>query len=228
MYPASTPCVGVPAAGRCASMTHSPSCRCSSSTPPYPLIVPSCEGRSATIPVANRREGAECTPPRVIASAHARYTSMSLPAEYRSQAPTPGGRHPISENFSPLGPKNPLHVRGRRPDAERGDDPLPHLTQFPVLRCAVDAVGGDELRRDPPGPHRLEHVRVVVRGEVHSHLAVDRDRVVEPLVALDELLDCDRRGALAAEHAEGLVELGVGVHPDSPRRPRPAARLEDQ
>ena len=31
---------------------------------------------------------------------------MSLPAEYRSHAPTPGGRQPISENFSPLGPKN--------------------------------------------------------------------------------------------------------------------------
>ena len=31
---------------------------------------------------------------------------MSLPAEYRSHAPTPGGRQPISENFSPFGPKN--------------------------------------------------------------------------------------------------------------------------
>ena len=29
-----------------------------------------------------------------------------MPAEYRSQAPTPGGRQPISENRSPLGPKN--------------------------------------------------------------------------------------------------------------------------
>ncbi len=31
---------------------------------------------------------------------------MSLPAEYRSQAPTPGGRQPISENRRPFGPKN--------------------------------------------------------------------------------------------------------------------------
>ena len=29
-----------------------------------------------------------------------------MPAEYRSQAPTPGGRQPISENFSPFGPEN--------------------------------------------------------------------------------------------------------------------------
>ena len=29
-----------------------------------------------------------------------------MPAEYRSQAPTPGGRQPISENFSPFGPTN--------------------------------------------------------------------------------------------------------------------------
>ena len=58
MYPASTPWVGVPGGGRCASMTHSPNCRCSSSTPLYPLITPSCDGRSATIPLANRRDGA--------------------------------------------------------------------------------------------------------------------------------------------------------------------------
>ncbi len=31
---------------------------------------------------------------------------MSFPAEYRSHAPTPGGRQPISENLSPFGPKN--------------------------------------------------------------------------------------------------------------------------
>ena len=42
----------------------------------------------------------------MITFAHCRYRSISLPAEYRSQAPTPGGRQPISENFSPFGPKN--------------------------------------------------------------------------------------------------------------------------
>ena len=70
------------------------------------MIRPSRSGRSATMPAANRRDGRApmwwCT----IALAHSRYTSRSLPAEYRSHAPTPGGRQPISENFSPLGPKN--------------------------------------------------------------------------------------------------------------------------
>jgi hypothetical protein len=58
------------------------------------------------MPAAYRRDGAAAVPPFTTQSAHARYRSISLPAEYRSHAPTPGGRQPISENFSPLGPAN--------------------------------------------------------------------------------------------------------------------------
>src|ERR1039458_5900349 len=78
MYPASTPWVAVPGGRRGASMTQR----------------------------AYWRVGAAAVPPDTIAFAHARYRSISLPAEYRSQPPTPGGRQPISENFSPLRPKN--------------------------------------------------------------------------------------------------------------------------
>ena len=75
---------------------------------------------------------------------------------------------------------------------------LAHLLHLVVHAGVVDAVGGDELRRDPARAHRLEHVRVVVRDEVVHHLAVDRDRVVEALVALDELLDGDRSAVVDA------------------------------
>ena len=71
-YPASTAWVPVPGEGRCASMTHSPNFCWSSSTPLYPLMTPSRSGRSATIPLANRREGTVPVPPCTIASAHAR------------------------------------------------------------------------------------------------------------------------------------------------------------
>ena len=96
-----------------------------------------------------------------------------------------------------------------------------------VLRRGVDPVGGDELRRDPPGPHRLEHVRVVVRDEVHRHLPADRDGVVEALVALDELLHGDRLDALAAEDAQGMLQAGGIVGPHRVQGAGAAARLED-
>ena len=79
------------------------------------------------------------------------------------------------------------------------DDALPHLGDLAVEGGVGDAVGGDELRRDPAGAHRLEDVGVVVRGPVVDDVPVDRDGVVEALVALDELLDRDRRRAVAAE-----------------------------
>ena len=39
-------------------------------------------------------------------------------------------------------------------------------------------------------------------------MPVDRDRVVETFVALDELLDRDRLDALTTEDAQRCVELG--------------------
>ena len=55
---------------------------------------------------------------------------MSLPAEYRSQAPTPGGRQPISENFSPFGPKNHSMCVA--------DVPIPSaaMTRLPISRSS--------------------------------------------------------------------------------------------
>ena len=92
----------------------------------------------------------------------------------------------------------------------------------------VDAVGGDELRRDPPRPHRLEHVRVVVRDEVVRHLAADADRVVEALVPLDEFLHRDRAPcstplrAMASSSSSGVVD------PRRARRAGAVARLDDE
>ena len=110
-----------------------------------------------------------------------------------------------------LGPEEPLHVRRARADAERVVDPLAELAQLLVVGDRVEAVGRDELRRDPPHPHRLEHVREVVRDEVDGGVAVDRQRVVEALVPLDELLDGDGLHLLRPEHPERGGELGVVV-----------------
>ena len=82
------------------------------------------------------------------------------------------------------------------------DDLAAERLDLVVTPALVDAVGGDELRRDPARAHRLEHVGVVVGDEVVHDLAVDRDRVVEALVALDELLDRDRRAAVDAGGAD--------------------------
>jgi hypothetical protein len=60
------------------------------------------------------------------------------------------------------------------------------------------------LRRDPARAHRLEDVRVVVADEVVYDAALDRQRVVEALVALDELLDRDRRALVDAARAQDL------------------------
>ena len=54
----------------------------------------------------------------------------------------PGARRPAAGTdlgeVEPLGPEEPFHVRGRRADAERLDDPLAHLAQLVVAgrrRC---------------------------------------------------------------------------------------------
>ena len=128
----------------------------------------------------------------------------------------------------PLRPGEPLHVGGRRADAEGGDHGPAHLLDLVVAGLAVDAVGGDELRRDPPRPHRLQHVRVVVRGELHGHGAVDADRVVEALVALDELLDGDLGTVVDAAAGDGLGQLVGCVDPFGTGRSGPGRRLEHQ
>ena len=111
--------------------------------------------------------------------------------------------------------------------------PSASLTRCPISRScgvvlhAVDAVRRDELRADPAVPHRLEDVRVVVRDEVQARRPVDRQRVVEALVPLDELLDRDRVGggrrwASAASSSARLLD------PDRVERTGRRARLEDQ
>ena len=96
---------------------------------------------------------------------------------------------------------------------------LPELADLVVERRVVDPVGGDELGRDPPVPHRLEHVGVVVRRPVVGDVAVDGDRVVEALVALDELLDRDRVGVTEPD------QRLVAARPSSPRGWCPARPL---
>ena len=122
----------------------------------------------------------------------------------------------------------PLHVGGRRADPEHLVDPVAHLLELAVALGVVDSVGGDELRRDPPGPHRLQHVRVVVADEVVRRPAVDRQGVVEALVALDELLDRHRGRSFGPEHLQGGVQLGVVVDPAGAGRAGRRTWLDDQ
>src|SRR5690606_29234339 len=129
--------------------------------------------------------------------------------------------------LQPLGPVEPLHVRGGGADAERGDDLLPHLADLVVEAAAVDAVGRDVDGGDPAGAHRLEDAGEVVAREVHLRSTVDTDGVVEPLVTLDELLDGDRDGA-GAEAAEGGLELGVVLDLVRPGSACAVTGLQDQ
>ena len=146
----------------------------------------------------------------------------------RSTGPGADTRRPAADLGEPqaLGAVEPLHVGRRRGDPERVDDPGAQLPHLGVERRVVDPVRGDELGRDPAVPHRLEHVGVVVRDPVVHDVAVDGDRVVEALVALDELLDGDRVGAPKPPGAP--VQLGHRVHPDGALRARSRPRLEDQ
>ena len=109
---------------------------------------------------------------------------------------------------------------------ERLDDLLAHPPQLVVAR-RVDPVGGDDLGRDPARAHRLEDVRVVVRDELVHDVAADRDRVVEALVALDELLDGDRGAAVEPLVDDGALELAVVVDPLRAGGAGAGARLED-
>ena len=124
--------------------------------------------------------------------------------------------------------EEPLHVGRAGADPERLDDPLAHLTHLPVVRHRVDPVGGDVLRGDPAGPHRLEHVGEVVAREVGRRPSVDGQGVVEPLVALDVLLDRDRADTLVAEVRQHVAELLLVVHPGGVGSAGTAAWLEDQ
>ena len=110
---------------------------------------------------------------------------------YKSQARTPGGRQPISENRNPFGPKNHSICVAAVPI------PIAELTVRPsdfklvIGRRLVDLVGGDELRRNPTRPHCLQHIRVIVRDEFVHDLPADGERIIEAFVPLDELLDSD-------------------------------------
>ena len=157
------------------------------------MIVPSRSGRSATIPAARRRESGRST--RVM---HDRVRPFPVDVDVVARGveiPGANARRTAADlaEAQTLGPEEPLHVRRRRPDAERLDGAQAELAHLRVVRRGVDAVGRDELRADPALAHRLEHVRVVVRDEVVGGVAVDADGVVEALVTFDELLDGDVR-----------------------------------
>src|SRR6185312_12645648 len=138
----------------------------------------------------------------------------------------PGRAAPDLGELQPLRREEPLHVGRGGADAERLVNPPAEVAQLLVVRLPVDPVRRDELRRDPPGAHRLQHVREVVADEVQPRLAVHRQRVIEALVALDELLDRDRVGV--AERAQRGAELVPGVDLGGVQRAGTGTRLEDQ
>ena len=65
-------------------------------------------------------------------------------------------------------------------------------------------------------------------GELVHDLAVDGERVVEALVALDELLDGDGRARVDMRRRERLLELGRVVDAYGARGAGGVARLHDQ
>ena len=178
------------------------------------------------MPAANRRDG--CRRDVAVDDGH-RPLAVDVDVVARGvQVPAAhaGRTAPDLREVQPLRAGEPLHVRGRRADVERVDDGAAHLLQLVVDGLSVDAVGGHELRRDPARPHRLQHVRVVVRGEVHGHLPVDADRVVEALVALDELLDGDLGAVVDAAAGDRLLQLVGRVDPLGAGRAGAGRRLE--
>ena len=177
---------------------------------------PSRSGRSAMMPAENRRDGALRRLP-----VDDRVGPLAIDVDVvagRVEVPRANARRPAADlgELEALRPDEPLHVGRRRPDAERVDRPSGPSPSPRRSPAAVDAVGGDELRRDPPRAHRLEHVRVVVRHEVVHDLAADADRVVEGLVALDELLDRDRSAPCSTPRSSDAP-------PRARRRRRPAS-----
>src|SRR5262249_16379202 len=146
------------------------------------------------------------------------------------QVPGAHPRRPAADlgELEPARAVEPLHVRRRRADLEEVDDLLPEHLQVLVAGRAVDAVRGDELRRDPARAHGLEGVGVVVARELVRHAAADGQRVVEALVTLDELLYGDARAAVDARGADGRLELVRAADLDRPRGAGGVARLEDE
>src|SRR3954453_10148780 len=165
-------------------------------------------------------------------SVHDRVGPLAVQVEVvagRVQVPGADARRPAADlgELEPFRPEEPFHVRGTGADAEGLGDAVAELAELGIVRDRVHPVGGDELRRDPSGPHRLQHVRVVVRHEVERCISVDRQSVVEPLVAIHELLDRDRGDALAAEHRQRRVELLPVVDAGGVQRSGSGARLQD-
>ena len=74
-------------------------------------------------------------------------------------------------------------------------------------------------------PHRLEHVRVVVRHELVHDLAVDGEGVVEALVALDELLDRDRRALARRSRCSARSSSASLSTRTAPEAPAPSRGL---
>ena len=90
-----------------------------------------------------------------------------------------------------------------------------HARELVPLHAQHHSAAGVAGKLSHSDMHRLQHVRVVMGDEVVRHAAADCQRVVEPLVPLDELLHRQRGAAVergAREHRlEHLEGAGVGV-----------------
>ena len=53
--------------------------------------------------------------------------------------------------------------------------------------------------------------------EIACDFAIDRDRVIEALVSLDELFDCDRAPVVKTEGGERGKDIGIAVNAARPR-----------
>ena len=191
-------------------------------------MCPSRSGRSATIPVAYRRDGAG-----PIVAVHDRVGPLAVEVDVvagRVEVPGADAGRAAADlgEPQPLRPEEPLHVRGatcRCPSASLTR--CAHLAQLAVVRRRVDPVGRDELRRDPPGPHRVEHVRVVVRDEVDATAPVDRRACRRsPRGPRRTPRPRSTPTPWPPNDAERRVELGCGCRPGScPARRRPLRGL---
>ena len=75
--------------------------------------------------------------------------------------------------------------------------------------------------------HAFEHVRVVVASELVNRPAIDGDRVVEALVALDELFGGGGKPAVDPGFDDRMLQLGVVVDAIGARGARRVSGFED-
>ena len=120
-----------------------------------------------------------------------------------------------------------IHSRGKRlTDEQAGLYREAIREAIPVPEAQCDGAVTESRKHPILSP---EAGRGLLRaGELLDLPAIDRERVVEALVALDELLDRDRGGALGPERLERAVQRLAAVHPHGPLGAGGGARLEDE